>query len=202
MADNKAETNAEPASPAPPAPSLVSRLAKLPILPILNIVAVLGAAGFAYYTKILYKRPPILEENERQRIAEEASRDNAGTPHAEIKFGPVQANIASAPHKPKAADGTSEQIDGKLHYITLSFSMNISDETQVDAVEAIRPIFLDKLNQILGKKDFHELNSIQGRYLLQAELIEVVNTLLAGNSPGHGSEGLVTGIYFTQFLVQ
>ena len=206
MADNKSESAPEGAGATPtsaPAPSVVKKLAGLPMLQLVNILAILGTAGFAYYSKILYKRPPILEEKERERIAEEAQQERVEATRVDVKFGPITANIASTPNRPRPADGTSEQIEGKLHYVTLTFTMNISDDSKQDLVETIRPVFLDKMNQILGKKEFHELNSIQGRYLLQSQFIDIANRLIREASPEErNKEPLVTGIYFTHFLVQ
>lgn len=197
MADNQDEV---PSASAAPGGAKFS----LPILPLLNIVAILGTAGFAYYSKIMYKRPAILEDNERERISAENSAPKVASAHAAVQFGPIMANISSYPEKPKPADGTTEQIEGKLHYVTLSFSMEIRDESQLDLIESIRPVFLDRLNHILGKKAFHDLTSVQGRYLLQSQLIDTANQLAASAtaSEGNHQEALVTNIYFTQFLVQ
>ena len=206
MADNKSEPTPEASGAAAPgsapSPSIVKKLAGLPMLQLVNILAVLGAGGFAYYSKILYKRPPILEEKERERIAAEAQQERTEGAHVDVRFGPITANIASTPTHPRPADRTSEQIEGKLHYVTLTFSMNISDDSKQDLIETIRPVFLDKMNQILGKKEFHELNSIQGRYLLQSQFIDIANRLVNEATGEHNKEPLVTNIYFTQFLVQ
>lgn len=195
MADNQEEV------PAPAAELAKGPKFNLPILPIVNIIAILGTAGFAYYSKISYKRPAILEEKERERISSENSTPKVAGAHAEVKFGPIMANISSYPEKPRPADGTQEQLEGKLHYVTLSFSMEIRDESLLETIESIRPIFLDRLNRIVGKKSFQDLTSVQGRYLLQSDLIDAANQL-AAPSEGASHEAVVTNIYFTQFLVQ
>ena len=200
MAD-KTPPPAAAATDAPPKPKL-----SIPIVPILNTLAMLGAAGLAVYSKLLYKRPPILEETERERLFSLHSKPEVEASSGTIAFGPITANIATSPEKPQPADGTFRQLEGKLHYVTLSFSLEIRDQSRQDVIDAIRTKFLDKLNQILGKKQFNELTSVQGRYLLQSQLVDAANQLVASNPPQDVNpaelEGLVTHIFFTQFIVQ
>jgi flagellar basal body-associated protein FliL len=109
---------------------------------------------------------------------------------------------------------------GRTHYLSISFSLEIRDEKKKDAVEAVKPLFFDRLLSLLGKKNAAELNTVQGRYLLRTEILNLMNTLIAKGSQAslttedaeEGSnkratevpagDGLVTHVYFTQFVVQ
>jgi flagellar basal body-associated protein FliL len=170
-----------------------------PIVPILNLLAILGAAGFFYYTKFIYKRPIITEETERERLAEAHSDPTPAMTPGTIQFEPLTINISSTPERTKTADGTSP---GKLHYIMISFALEIRDQTQKELIEALRPYIIDKLIVYLGRKHYHELNTVQGRYILNSQIIEMANQLVARRSNLFAKEGLITRVYFTQFLVQ
>ena len=106
------------------------------------------------------------------------------------------------PQQPRAADGTSQQIEGKLHYSTVGFALEIRDGSKKEVIETLRPIIMDKFISLLGRKGFKELTTVQGRYLLRTQLLESVNQIVAKASEEAARDGLVTNIYFTQFIVQ
>ena len=159
------------------------------ILALVNSVAVLAAGGMLLYTQVLYKRPPITENSERVRIeALKAAHLPSPTPGF-LMFEPVTVNIASSPVSPKPADGTQEQIQGKLHYASLGFALQLRDLNRKDDLDPLRPQILDMVLAILGKKQFQELTTVQGRYLLRSQILQAVNDL-AGRH-GKNTEGQV-----------
>jgi flagellar basal body-associated protein FliL len=59
----------------------------------------------------------------------------------------------------------------------------------------------------MGHKQFHELTSVQGRYILKSQVLEIANQLWAKRQSPNGenvpaSDPLFTNLYFTQFIVQ
>jgi flagellar basal body-associated protein FliL len=124
-------------------------------------------------------------------------------------FDPTTINIASSPEAPKPADGTQTQLGGKLHYATVGFALEIEDADKKADVETIRPQITDHFLTLMGKKQFHELTSVQGRYILKSQVLEIANQLWAkrqsagGNTPdAPAGDPLFTNLYFTQFIVQ
>jgi flagellar basal body-associated protein FliL len=173
------------------------------ILALMNTVAILGAMGMLFYVKMVYKRPAITEEGERKRIAELRAKPMPVPTPALIVFDPVTVNIATTPTLPKAADGTPVQIHGKLHYVKVGFAIEIRDKERSGEIELIRPVIMDKLLSMLSRKPFHELTTVQGRYVLRTQIIDTVNELLRESSQAKKSEdGLITSVYFTDFLAQ
>ena len=67
-----------------------------------------------------------------------------------------------------------------------------------EELEANRPILLDGVLQILGKKDFNELTTVQGRYVLRTQILDLANEM----SKRKGRDPLFTNVYFTHFIVQ
>ncbi len=195
---------ASEASEAPPVDG--GGPSKLPlIVALVNTLAVLGAAGFLGYSKLVYKRPKITEHTERKRLAEVAKVDEAQAP-ATVMFEPLVVNIQSYPNAPKAADGTSRQIQGKLHYAQIGFGLEIRNEKRKEEIESLRPIIIDKIISLLGRKAFHELTTIQGRYLVRQQILDLINEVVAASSakPGEepAKESLVSNVFFTHFFAQ
>lgn len=193
---NTAEDASADTGPKPP---------KLPlILGLLNTVAILAAAGTLAYTKILFKRPPITEDGERARLerAKTAPKPEAQTGY--VTFDPLTINISPSPPQPKAPEGAQSQLQGKLHYANIGFSLELHDISRKEEVEAIKPLIADQFLSLVGHKQFHELTSVQGRYVLKTQLIETVNALAAKrldtSKPDPGP--LVTDLFFNQFVVQ
>lgn len=194
--------NEEEKSKAPVGLPAIPQKAPLPLIPLLNTVALLGAIGLAVYSKILFKRPPITEKEERSRLVKLHSSPTPAPKPVSVSFGPITVNIQSNPSQPKPADGTFQQIQGKLHYVTLGFSVEIRDENQKDLLDAVHPILLDKIIYFVGKKTFHELTTVQGRYILQSSIHDMGNELINARMQKPLPEGLITHVYFTQFIVQ
>jgi flagellar basal body-associated protein FliL len=177
------ETKAEAADSSAPVDS-GPKPSKLPLLlALLNTLTILAAVGALVYTRILFKRPKITEESERARIeAMKAAKPAKSVIPGIVVFDSTTINIASTPVHPKAADSTStnpsQRLGGKLHYATVGFTLEVRDGSRKGEVEAIRPLITDQFLTIMGKKQFHELNSVQGRYVLKTQVIELANDLL------------------------
>ena len=208
MSDDPKEN---PGLPAPPAPS------KGPLLlALVNAIGVMAALGALVYTRVLYKRPMITEDGERDRLAAVAASPTPAPLPGMISFEPVTVNIKASPSQPKPLDGTAQQIQGKLHYVTLGFSLEVRDLSLKTDIEAISPMYMDRVLTMLGHKSFQELTTVQGRYVLRTQLLETANELLvkhlppppgaahAAREPGgqNRPDPIVTGVYFTQFIVQ
>lgn len=166
-----------------------SILKTIPIIPILNTLTILGSFGFLYYTKLVFKKPVITEEGERAKLASLFEKAPKGPTVGMIDFETMTVNLGS-------------QDQGKLHYVTLGISMEIRDRDQQDLISAIRPRILDYIVATLGKKQFHELTTVQGRYNFHAQILQEANRLTASMLPTSEGENLISEVYFTQFIVQ
>ena len=170
----------------------------------INLIVVLGVLGLLVYTRVVFKRPVITEQSERGRLAALHAKPLPAPVPGLITFDPVTVNIRSTPGHPKPADGTPQQLQGKLHFVTLGFAVEMQDMNNRELIEGLRPVIMDRLLSILGRKDFTELTTVQGRYLLRSELIDLINQLLSRAKGANGQSKTlpVTNTYFTEFLVQ
>ena len=170
----------------------------LPLIPMINAFVLLLTLGFSYYSQVIYQKQLITEKKEKERLALMKAKHPAPE---YVKFDPIMINIASNPRKPSPLNN-SQQIEGKLHYVTVALAVELKDEHQRAKFEEIRPIFLDKVIELVGKKEYHELTQMQGRYILRSQILEIANDLMTRNSRNHRSDPKVLDALFTQFIVQ
>jgi flagellar basal body-associated protein FliL len=155
------------------------------LLGILNTVAIAAVLGLFVYTKMIFKRPEITEDKERARLVKDEGKTAANEIHAMVKFDPVTVNLDPF----KSADGKT-----KVHYVTLSMSVEIRSENDVAKFNEARAVVMDRVIQNLGKKKFEDLNQVQGRYLFRSQIIDAANEYLGAP--------IVDEVYFTDFLLQ
>ena len=166
---------------------------KLPLLiGLVNTLAILGALGTLLYTRVLYQRPVITETGERDRLAKLHAAPPAPAAPGYVTFEPFTASIRTEP--PADIDPRSAEVKGKAHYVRLGFSMEVRLPDKVSVIEEVRPILMDQLLSMLGKKSYTELTTAQGRYLLRNEVMELTNRIV--------KEPLVTNVFFTEMVVQ
>lgn len=159
-----------------------------PILTLVNTLAALAAVGTLYYTKILFKRPLITEENERKRLLEDQRLKKIAsetTATGIVPFEPVTVNIETYPAQPPLTDEDDPgALKGKLHYVTMALSVEIVDGGQTKAIDQVRPVIMDQILTLMARKSFHELTTVQGRYVLRTQIMDAINRLTA-ELPSH-----------------
>ena len=173
---------------------------KLPVLmALLNVVGALAVIGSLVYTRILYKRPAITEESERDIVAASITKvkHSENGPKALINIDTFTANIKTG-DSPTLSPGAPPAL-GKMHYVSMAFSIEVREGTQ-DEVDSIKAPFKDKLLHNLGKMTVEELTTVQGRYILRTQIVDLINHLI--NKDNKNAEPVASNVYFSQFMVQ
>ncbi|WP_028317399.1 flagellar basal body-associated FliL family protein [Desulfobulbus elongatus] len=80
------------------------------------------------------------------------------------------------------------------HYVKASLSLELDRDGTVDEVNRRMPQIRDAILLIIGNKTFEELQDIQGKNQVKAELKSKINSFL--------KTGKVNNIYLTDFVVQ
>ena len=157
------------------------------LIGVVNTVVIAAVLGLFVFTKVIYKRPEITEAHERKILAKNEHKTvvNNNLKKGIVDLEPITANLD--PYTD--ADGKQ-----KTHYVSITLAVEIRDEAEVKKFEAIKPIVLDSIIQLVGKKKFEDLNQVQGRYLFRSQIIDATNTYL--------KDQMVTEVYFTDFLMQ
>jgi flagellar FliL protein len=84
--------------------------------------------------------------------------------------------------------------DQESRYLKAAITLEVSSEEASMELNARMPQIKDAILLLVGNKTFNELNDLQGKIQLRAELINKVNSIL--------QKGKVKRIYFTDFVVQ
>lgn len=171
------------------------------ILGVLNTVSLLGVLGVLVYTQVLYKRPPMTETTEREKINQESLMKPEDMKRTLVSFDPIQANLKPTPIGVQVQGGPPQQM--KTHFVSMVLALELIDSSFESTVKGLLPKFLDKLLRELGTTSVDELASVQGRYLLRSKIVGIMNELvreerkLSPNAPP-----VVSNAYFSDFMVQ
>ncbi len=172
MADKKAEKNEEPKK---------GGKKKLIILIASALILLLGGGGAGYYFLIHKPKQEELKRQEEEskagsllkKVPEEADIG----PMVEIKEFIVNIIGTDAPH-----------------YVKASLSLELDRMETVDEVNKRMPQIRDAILLLIGNKTFEELQDIQGKNQVKAELKSKINSFL--------KTGKVNNVYLTDFVVQ
>ena len=150
------------------------------ILVMANTLMVLAALGATVYTKLLYKKPPIVEEEEIQKKIAEIKSPEPTAEKIIVPFDQLLINIA--------------MTSGKAHYATIALAIECRSEEVAEIAKVKKALLIDKLIALVGKRQMTELNTIQGKLLLKTELMREFSAL---TKPAG-----ITDLYFSTFILQ
>lgn len=80
------------------------------------------------------------------------------------------------------------------HYVKASLTVELTNEEVKGEVEKRMPQMRDAILLLIGNKTFEELQDLQGKKQLKAEITSKINSFLKA--------GKVKAVYFTNFVVQ
>ncbi|HEB49700.1 MAG TPA: flagellar basal body protein FliL [Desulfobulbus sp.] len=149
------------------------------IIIIAAAVILLAGIGAAVYFLVLKKEPPPEDQKPEQvKMIEPAAEEEADIgPMLDIDEFIV--NIIS--------QDTS-------HYVKASMTLELSNEKVLEEAKQRMPQIRDAILLLVGNKTFEELQDLQGKKQLKAELKSKINSFL--------KTGRVKNIYLTDFVVQ
>lgn len=155
---------------------------KLIIIIAAALVLLLAGGGGAYY--FLIAKP---HQEELQKKKEEESKAAAL-----IKPVPEDAEIGPMVEiKEFVVNIISEDSP---HYVKASLSLELDKETTTDEVNKRMAQIRDAILLLIGNKTFDELQDLQGKNQVKAEMKSKINSFL--------KTGKVKNVYLTDFVVQ
>ncbi len=142
-------------------------------------VLLLGVIGAAVWLLFLKPEPPPPEEEDpgRKVPVPAISEENKVGPMVNIDEFVVNIISADTPH-----------------YVKTSLTLELTDEAVKIEVEERMPQIRDAILLLIGNKTYEELQDLEGKKQLKAELISRINSFL--------QTGTVKAVYFTNFVVQ
>ncbi len=141
------------------------------------VILLIAAAGLSWF--FLFRTPPGQEgEDPGEKVPiPKAAEETAIGPMVDIKEFIV--NIIS---------------EDDRHYVKASLTVELSNEKVLEEFNQRLPQARDAILLLVGNKTYEELQDLQGKKQLKAELMLKLNTIL--------HSGKVKAIYFTDFVVQ
>ncbi len=149
------------------------------IIIIVAAVVLLAGIGAAVYFLVLKKEPPPEDQTPEQvKMVEPAAEEEAD-------IGPM-LNIDEF-----IVNIISQDTN---HYVKASMTLELSNDKVLEEAQQRMPQIRDAILLLVGNKTFEELQDLQGKKQLKAELKSKINSFL--------KTGRVKNIYLTDFVVQ
>lgn len=150
---------------------------KLIIIIAAALVVLLGAGAAAYFLFLKKDPPPEEGTNEQVEMIQPEIDDDEIGPMINIEEFIV--NIIS---------------EDTAHYVKASLTLELTNEQVLEEATKRMPQIRDAVLLLIGNKTFEELQDLQGKKQVKAELKNRINTFL--------KTGKVKSIYMTDFVVQ
>lgn len=88
-------------------------------------------------------------------------------------------------------------VDGRQRYMQISLSVSSRDASALDALDHHMPLIRSRLLNVYADQDFQQVRTEEGKLALQAQTVEVINTVLSSEEAGE-----IENVYFTNFVLQ
>lgn len=145
-----------------------------------NLVVLLLALGTVIYTRIIFERPAIMEDDEIHKKRKEAKAPPPSAERVLVPLEDLHINLASS--------STS------THMVSVTMTIECANEAGSKLFKAHTTELTDRMINTFNKKQFSELNTNQGRLMLKEQIIREFNEMLGTHA--------VTDIYYVNFLLQ
>lgn len=153
---------------------------KKPLIIIIAAVVLLLGGGAAAYFLFLKKPPP-----EEETGAKEQVEAPVPAPEEAADIGPM-VDIKEFIVNIISEDGA--------HYVKAALTLELDKEETTEEVNKRMPQIRDAVLLLIGNKTFEELQDLQGKKQLKAELKSKINSFV--------KSGRIKNIYLTDFVVQ
>lgn len=90
------------------------------------------------------------------------------------------------------------QPEAGEQYLQVQFTVQVTDEKQVEQLKLYMPLVRSRLLLLLSSKKPSELSTPEGKKRLQDEIVAAIKQPFTPQSPPQG----VTGVFFTSFVIQ
>jgi flagellar basal body-associated protein FliL len=179
----------------PEAPSTLKGVSAVQLLIMsLNTLTILGAAGFLFYSKFLFQKERPTEENERDRLKTAFKRGDPDENTKLMYWDPLVLNIHDS-------NNALQEGNKKYRYVTMGMVLELRDASKEEMIRELRPFIIDKIIALVSKKHLADLTSVQGRYILVAQMIELIQQVISQKATNPPKAAVVNHIYFTEFYV-
>jgi flagellar FliL protein len=150
---------------------------KLIIIIMVAAFLVLGVGGFGVYKFVLEKPPETLEVKPQKKTTSTKDLDKiVGT------MFPLETFLVNI------------DDEDETRFLKTKLILELGDESMQEEVDMRIAQVRDTILLLLSSKDFSEIRSLDGKYILREEILEQLNGVLV--------TGKLKNVYFTEFVVQ
>lgn len=181
MADEKSE---EKKDEAPAGPKMILGLPMPQFLfVVINALVMLGGLGFIVWASLLYKKPPITDEQAVKEIVKKAEE-----PKIVIGDGTFIESYSEMMITLKGQQG------GKIHYVSVEAAIQCGSEACLNQVKANKAKIEDAIQSAISARTYTELSSLDVKFRVKQDIMTRVNSTLKDTA--------IVDVLFTSFLVQ
>ena len=146
---------------------------------VLPVVALLIGVGGGYYIGGSMTEKSIMEAEQLEPKAEEVNKDPNAMVGEMFKLDPFVVNL----NEPRGN-----------RYLKTTIQLEMDSEALLAELERRNAQLQDVILSLLTSKSSKELQALEGKFRLREELLSRINALLVN--------GVVTRVYFTEFVIQ
>ncbi len=146
---------------------------KLIIIIVIAVVGVLVLVGGGYFG---YK---MLTDKDNSENAEPELETEVTSDTVIVAFDPFILNLAD-----------------RGRYLKLAIQVELADTKHEKVIDARLPLLRDAIIMLISDKSAQSISSAEGKYQLKEEILYRLNYVIGLN------EDVITGIYFTNFVMQ
>ena len=181
MAEEQKETKKE----APSGPKVIMGLPLLLfIFFTLNILVTLGALGLIIHSQLIYKKPPITDDQVETELQKKIDTKKVDSEKASVfteVFPPMTINLRG-------------QQGGRGHFASVETVILCPTDVCLAQVKTFRAVIEDSIQESIGAHSLSEMASLETKFRIKHEILSKVNSLLKGTA--------ATEVLFTSFVVQ
>ena len=183
MADEKTPEGEQKES-APEGPKMILGL-PLPLFgfAVANVLVMLAGLGFIIQAALLYKKPPITDDQVVREIQKKEEKEQI-----------VIGDGFFTEDYPEMTITLRGQQGGKNRYATVEVSVVCGSDVCLNQVKGNKAKIEDAIQTVIGNRSYTELGSLDVKFRVKHEILGKVNSFL--------DKTAATDLLFTNFVVQ
>ena len=180
--DPKAKHEPDEDAEADAAPTKKKKGNLLKMLLLIALPVLLAGGGAAWF--FLGKEPPQDEKPQAGKAAPaKAVKSTPSKPPTFVPLEPFTVNL---------------QMEESAQYLQVGLTLKITDSAYIEAIKQNMPEIRNRILLLLSSKKASQINTLDGKQSLAAEITQETSQALGGSVPASG----ISSVLFTSFVIQ
>lgn len=183
MATAKPATKPAPAADEAPAPQKKSKLVLIIVIVAVVLLLAGGGAAAWYFLRAKDPAPAAAVPGAPGATPAAEAKHDPGKPPVFLTLEPFTVNL---------------QQEGGEHFLQAGIVFQVADQKTVEAMKTYMPIIRNRILFLLSSKAPSDINTLDGKKKLAAELVAAARESLPGTTPERG----VDSAFLSSFVIQ